>query len=265
MRVVLRAGFDRFSEAGMGAIDLAVNLEKAGVDVLPVPTSILPGLPRAFTRLLEKDPAGPVDVTLAVSPDAIIVSKDGVVRHWFVGYPDRLASLAACAIVPVTVLTHGVDDEWPVTRRNPATPTTFLALGQSDALQGAWAQAATVKEFDGLLVVRGSEAMNREQVVALYHSADVLILVPGQENSRVAVEFMATGGTVISRDQQEAQNWLSADVAYPLSDSLKDLLLWCAGNRPEVVRKGALAASWIRQTHGWPVVTAKMTRVLEAL
>lgn len=39
-------------------------LEKAGADVTVHPTALLPGLPRAFTRLLEKDPRGPKDVLL---------------------------------------------------------------------------------------------------------------------------------------------------------------------------------------------------------
>lgn len=68
MRLVLRAGFDRFSGYGNDAVDLAVNLQKVGVDVVPLPISLLPGLPRKFTRLLEKDPRGRKDVVMTFAP-----------------------------------------------------------------------------------------------------------------------------------------------------------------------------------------------------
>ena len=65
MRLILRAGFDRYSGYGNDAVDLAVALEKRGVDVTPWPTGVLPGLPKKFTDLLTKTPApGTYDVLL---------------------------------------------------------------------------------------------------------------------------------------------------------------------------------------------------------
>ena len=54
MRVLLRAGFDTFSGYGNDGVDMALFLEEAGVDVLPICTSAMPGLPGEFTRLLTK-------------------------------------------------------------------------------------------------------------------------------------------------------------------------------------------------------------------
>lgn len=68
MRLVFEAGFDRFSGYGNDAVDLAIHLEKAGVDVCLAPMGILPGLPGDFVRLLMKDPRGPKDAMLRFCP-----------------------------------------------------------------------------------------------------------------------------------------------------------------------------------------------------
>jgi glycosyltransferase involved in cell wall biosynthesis len=69
MRLLLRAGFDRYSGYGNDAVDLAVALEKRGVDVTPWPTGVLPGLPKAFTDLLTKTPVpGSYDVMMHFAP-----------------------------------------------------------------------------------------------------------------------------------------------------------------------------------------------------
>jgi glycosyltransferase involved in cell wall biosynthesis len=70
MRLVLRSGFDRFSGYGNDAVDIAVNLARLGVEVTPWPTSVMPGLPREFCRLLERDPVGPKDVLLCFADPA---------------------------------------------------------------------------------------------------------------------------------------------------------------------------------------------------
>lgn len=68
MRLVLRAGFDRYSGYGNDAVDLAIALDRIGIDVLPMPTGILPGLPMEFLQLMAKDPRGPKDVLVQFAP-----------------------------------------------------------------------------------------------------------------------------------------------------------------------------------------------------
>lgn len=68
MRLVFQAGFDRYSGYGNDAIDMVVALDRIGVDVLPLPLSLLPGIPREFSRLLEKSPMGPKDVLVRMAP-----------------------------------------------------------------------------------------------------------------------------------------------------------------------------------------------------
>jgi len=79
MRVMLSTQFDRFSGYGNDAVDIAIGLSKLGVDVVPWPTKIIPGLPRELTRLLEKDPTGAYDVVLSFAPP-FDVHPDELVR-----------------------------------------------------------------------------------------------------------------------------------------------------------------------------------------
>lgn len=85
MRVFLSTQFDRFSGYGNDAVDIAIGLSRLGVDVVPWPTKIIPGLPRELTRLLEKDPTGRYDVVLSFAPPFDI-------------HPDDLVHLGAPAV-----------------------------------------------------------------------------------------------------------------------------------------------------------------------
>lgn len=82
MRVFLSTQFDRFSGYGNDAVDIAIGLSRLGVDVVPWPTKVIPGLPRELTRLLEKDPTGGYDVVLSFAPPFDI-------------HPDQLVHLGA--------------------------------------------------------------------------------------------------------------------------------------------------------------------------
>jgi glycosyltransferase involved in cell wall biosynthesis len=68
-------------------VDIAVNLARLGVQVTPWPTSVMPGLPREFTRLLEADPTGRKDVLLCFADPANLRpwELDGMARRMF-GY-----------------------------------------------------------------------------------------------------------------------------------------------------------------------------------
>jgi glycosyltransferase involved in cell wall biosynthesis len=77
MRVLVNAGFDRFSGYGNDAIDLAMALERRGLDVHLWPISVLPPMTREFTRLLEKPPQpGQYDVVLRFTPPEQIIPKE---------------------------------------------------------------------------------------------------------------------------------------------------------------------------------------------
>lgn len=72
MRMILKAGFDTFTGYGNDGVDMAVALQKAGVDVVVHPTSIRSGLPLPFVKLLQKDPRGRADVALHFAPPSQI-------------------------------------------------------------------------------------------------------------------------------------------------------------------------------------------------
>lgn len=56
MRVALHADFSRFTGYGSDGVDLSMALAEEGIDVVPFPRTLTPGLPEKFTRLLQKDP-----------------------------------------------------------------------------------------------------------------------------------------------------------------------------------------------------------------
>lgn len=68
MRMLLHAPFSRYTGYGNDGVDMAVQFEKMGVDVVPMPTSIAPGLPVEFTDLLTKSPDGQFDMEVMFSP-----------------------------------------------------------------------------------------------------------------------------------------------------------------------------------------------------
>lgn len=66
MRVAMHAGFDTHSAWGNDAIQIALTLTQMGVDVVPFPMGISPGLPKMFTDLFTKDGRGDYDIGLTV-------------------------------------------------------------------------------------------------------------------------------------------------------------------------------------------------------
>lgn len=66
--MLLRSGFDTYTGYGNDAVDMANLFTRAGIDVVPWPTSLMPGLPRTFTDLLTKNPAGQYDVAVSFMP-----------------------------------------------------------------------------------------------------------------------------------------------------------------------------------------------------
>lgn len=68
MRVLVKSSFDVYTGYGNDAVDMCVWLNRMGVDVVPWPDNIMPGLPREFTDLLTRSAKGPFDVALQFAP-----------------------------------------------------------------------------------------------------------------------------------------------------------------------------------------------------
>lgn len=68
MRMLLTAPFNTYTGYGNDGVDMALAFGKLGVDVVPMPTAVSPGLPREFTDLLTKDPHGHYDVSVMFAP-----------------------------------------------------------------------------------------------------------------------------------------------------------------------------------------------------
>jgi glycosyltransferase involved in cell wall biosynthesis len=225
MRVLMRAGFDRYSGYGNDAIDLAVGMTKAGIDVTVWPMSILPGLPRAFTRLLEKEPVRQHDVMLTFGPPHTIDKDAGRGAPVAVGYsmwersritaldlPDDwtpwseylTAMLVTCAMnveafqyvdpaLRVEVLPCGIaDDEWPVARRDPARRMQIGVCGALAGRKDPWALLAAWKElkaehpeFDAVLHVKDTSGAVHPRIVEAYPDV-VLHQTPWSREALVA-------------------------------------------------------------------------------
>lgn len=72
MRVMVKAAFDPYSGYGRDALDICRFLTFQGVEVVPMPTFLLPPIPRDFSYLLEQDPRGGYDSILAFGPPQAI-------------------------------------------------------------------------------------------------------------------------------------------------------------------------------------------------
>ena len=74
MKLMFQAPFDVFSGYGNDAIELAIALANRGVDVVPFPMSIMPGLPGQFLALLGKPANQKYDVALQFSPPQELIA-----------------------------------------------------------------------------------------------------------------------------------------------------------------------------------------------
>jgi glycosyltransferase involved in cell wall biosynthesis len=352
MRLVLRAGFDRYSGYGNDAVDLAVNLERHGVDVIPWPVAILPGLPREFTRLLEKDPGGRKDATLmfadvaSVDPWeenwALATEKSFVYTMWertpllpsdvkagpgrrtkrwssygvtglVVTCPMNVEAFRAVdPVIPIGVVPCGIEpDDWPAVARVRSSPTQFLMIGMLGGRKNPFAVLETwqhlketepdfadaqlhvhtmsnvlhpvVKDVYGPGITFSNHALSRNELVELYHACDVLVTPSrGEGNNKPAMEFMATGGTVIGSDWSGHQNWLTPAAGYPVPgqlvpvkaeprasefeidrDALAAAMLDVVRHKGRAVAKGEHAARWIREALSWDAVIPRLITFME--
>ena len=113
MRVMVRAAYDSYTGYGNDAVDMVVWMTKMGLDVVPWPTRIMPGLPRGFTDLLTKSGVGAFDVAIGFAPPCDVI-------------PEAFAGAARAAVgwsmwerTPLLrsdMVGHGWDDEDTRTR-----------------------------------------------------------------------------------------------------------------------------------------------------
>lgn len=68
MRWMVQSSFDQYSGYGNDAVDMCVWMARAGLEVVPWPDHLTPGLPREFTDLLTANPSGKYDVAMKFSP-----------------------------------------------------------------------------------------------------------------------------------------------------------------------------------------------------
>src|SRR5699024_907995 len=111
--------------------------------------------------------------------------------------------------------------------------------------------------------------------------ADVLVSTSrGEGNNKPAMEFMATGGTVIAPRWGGHENWMhrdatmEVDYTLPLTEggyrecevdkeSLKAALVAAWEDRAATTRRGVVAADWVRSSLGWPVVIDRLVQTIE--
>lgn len=138
MRVVLRAPFDRITGFGNDSVDLALSLSNAGVDVLPWPMALRPGLPQQFADLLTKEPVGPADVALTFAPAFQLDTLRGVNAPVQVGWSmwewDRLtwAHLRSGSLAWDASYRPWSDDDPPMDHLMVACPMNLTAFRDID-------------------------------------------------------------------------------------------------------------------------------------
>ena len=216
-------------------------------------------------------------------------------------------------VTPMSVLPNGIDPEkWKVQRRDPSRPMTFLMVGMLNgrknpfALLDAWRDVKRMMpEFDARLhlhtlapglhpaiadgaygpdITITARPLDTAGMLALYHSADVLVSTSrGEGNNKPAMEFMATGGTVLAPKWGGHENWMHRDCTFEIPfrlerddvrgtvdatvdhDGLVDGLIECWQERELVSRKGMNSEVFIRSSLSWPVVVDRLIRHLEGV
>lgn len=253
---------------GCTTIDVAMGLEKAGVEVTLDPHIVMGGLPMSFLPLLNRSAEGKnFDVGLGVD-DIPALTKTSIVwadrdlteyskdidlmltTHPVLG--DRPPSRASRGILP-----FGYDPEVfkPRTRGQEVRPLTVMADPEDPQLP------FIMEDLAGSGVPVEWKALDRRS----YLAADVLLLQEWQTGtpSTSALEFMATGGVVMAPARGHYLGWFSPDIAVerpPLASNVTALILQLAHTPGEVAMKGSAAAARVAAEFAWPVVIQKLLR-----
>lgn len=118
------------------------------------------------------------------------------------------------------------------------------------------------------------------EVLKRFYDSSHVLLSPsrGEGKNMPALEFLATGGTVIATAWGGHDMWLDETIGYPLDytlkpahpnrddilearadkDHLKELMLHCYNNRAECRQKGELASTLIPQKCSWDSVVERL-------
>lgn len=284
MRVVLKAAYDRFSVEGSDAVDLAIALERIGIDLTLLPTSMMPGLPSEFTKLLEKNPTGPKDLLIqfgqmsrppaefAPMPCFVFARHEILREHPLDGWHGAMVTapsdveLFDSYTIPFAVIPLGVmPGQWPARRRTGEKPTKFLMAAPDDEFLKIWDEVAAEPGFDATLTTSRGDATQKEQV-DVYHAHDVMVSTT--DRNRAPVEFMCTGGVAMAPDRGENQNWLHPDMAIPLAKMpggkdldaahVKTQIRWAAQNPHVIRRMGESAAGLVAASMSWESVARRL-------
>lgn len=210
---------------------------------------------------------------------------------------------------PMDVLPCGIDPgKWRVERRDPQRRMTFLMVGMLGGRKNpflmleAWREVKEEHpEFDARLhlhtlapglhpkitdaygpdLTLSERPLSHDELVRMYHDADVLVSTSrGEGNNKPAMEFMATGGTVIAPAWGGHENWMHRDATIPVpfeivdkkggyaecevdKDGLKRALLAAWEDRAATSRRGEVAAGFIRSSLAWPVVIDRLVKTIE--
>jgi hypothetical protein len=273
VKVVVRGAVDVFSQDGQDTIALAVMLQDTGVcDVTLMPTRVLPGLPRAVTRLLEKDPFGEKDVVVAVGGVPSVEAVQQYAPKWVL-YSDRLTenpsledwwAVAAPYPLPVpghvTVLPRPVDlKRWKPVEREWVAPLRFLTLGEQPEIAALW-------NMDGA-VLDQTVPRTYDQAEHLFRTSHVVLaLHPRME--RAALEFMATGGVALT-PQGPAAVHPDCGLVLPSNrveeEHLVAAVRHAVASRTSLRVVGDSAARYVAACHGWEAVARKWRQHLSTV
>lgn len=257
MRVALRAEFDWFTDAGMDGVELALALETAGFQVVPMPVTISPGLPRPFLDLMVRSPFEyPFDVEVCFgSLDFVELLKPiGAYRRIaFTGW-DRFPMSdidtshwdAVAVMCPAhareypaadAVISTGINPDMWVPVDRPSGRMTFGTIGEATpqrnftgVLKGwelARKQDPDVMADAELVVVTVDDVEGGDRQVKfpltpegrrdLYASLDVVVSANrGLSRFRMGMEFMASGGTLMSPKWLATESFVHEDWAVVL-------------------------------------------------
>lgn len=264
MRVLLRAPFDPVSRFGRDACDLAVQWDKLGVDVVPWPVAVAPGLPPEFTRLLAKPAKGDFDVVVGFGNSEPL---DGYARKRVVWTREPVGVDADLVLSttgdwgerqPTGVRTGLV----PTRRREP--PFTFGVVEDHPMVMEAWRSVYdSVDEFDPVLRVADPVQL-AEDPTGWLSAVDVVLAWHDQWN-RHTLEALATGATAIAAPVGEHRSWLHEQVAVPLDGSLADAIVWCWQNPQRVAELGMAASGYVVASLSWDKVALETAKRMERL
>lgn len=214
MKIGLRGPYNVFSGYGNDLIGLAKALDSAGIDVVPIPTSVTPGMPRQITDLFTKSPRGKYDVMLQhvppfdmKVPDTIRLKADKVVgwtmweqsefhkghqrghrqgqRPWrnidlMLAYDP--VSMQALDFydkrVPKKLLQGGVDTSlWPYVERNWSGTFRFAMLGELHMRKDPFVAIEAFRELRDEGELKDAELHLKTSVPGLHPA--IMDLIPG--------------------------------------------------------------------------------------